>query len=140
MFSKNNKLDKFKEAETIIGSSVKVKGNFQGRGDIIIEGFLDGSIKTAASIFIGDKAKISANIEAKDVIVNGEVHGNIKSKNYLALGGTAKIFGDLQYGEISIEKGAIVNGQLLMLSAEQKQIEKTKNIKKEETKEDSSKK
>ncbi len=126
MFNKENKSDKFKNAETIIGASIKVKGNFQGRGDIVIEGFLEGSLKTGASVFIGNQAKLSANIEAKDIIVDGEIHGNIKVKNYLAIGSTAKIFGDLQYGEISIEKGAIINGQLLMLSEESKHTEKAK--------------
>lgn len=131
MFNKDNKLDRFKDAETIIGSSIKVKGNFQGQGDIIIEGTLEGSLKTAASVFIGDQAKIMANIEAKDAIVNGEVRGNVKAKNYLAVGSTAKIFGDLQYGEISIEKGASVNGQLLIISEEHKRMEKIKGEEKE---------
>jgi len=128
MFSKDAKLEKFKDAETVIGSSIKVKGNFQGQGNIIIEGSLEGSVKTDASIYIGNQAKIVANTESKDVIVNGEVRGNIKAKNYLAIGGTAKIFGDLQYGEISIEKGAVINGQLLMLSDDHKRQEKTKTI------------
>lgn len=126
MFSKNNGLEKIKDAETIIGASIKVKGNFQGQGNIIIEGALEGSLKTDASIFIGDQAKIVASIESKDTIVNGEVRGNIKTKNYLAIGRNAKIFGDLQYGEISIERGAMINGQLLMLTEERKRNEKNK--------------
>jgi cytoskeletal protein CcmA (bactofilin family) len=127
MFSKDSKLEKFKDAETVIGASIKVKGNFLGKGDIIIEGALEGSLKTDASVFIGDQAKIVANIEAKDAIINGEVRGNIKAKNYLALGGTAKIFGDLQYSEISVERGATINGQLLLLSEEHKRAEKIKD-------------
>lgn len=124
MFSKSNKPEKFKEAETIIGPSIKVKGNFQGQGDVVIEGQLNGSLKTAANIFIGDQAKISANIEAQDITVNGQIHGNVKAKSYLALGASAKIFGDLQYGEISIEKGAIINGQLSIIGGEDKKSER----------------
>jgi cytoskeletal protein CcmA (bactofilin family) len=112
MFSKENKLEKFKDAETIIGASIKVKGNFQGQGNIIIEGSLDGSLKTDANLYIGEKAKVLANIESKDAIINGEVKGNLKIYGYLALGGTAKIFGDIQYNELSIDKGAIINGQM----------------------------
>jgi cytoskeletal protein CcmA (bactofilin family) len=126
MFEKDNKLEKFKDAETVIGASIKVKGNFQGQGNIIVEGALEGSLKTDANLFIGDRAKVTANIESKDAIINGEVRGNIKAKSYLAIGGTAKIYGDIQYGEISIAKGAIVNGQLLMISEDNKRAEKTK--------------
>lgn len=131
MFEKDNKLEKFKDAETIIGASIKVKGNFQGQGNIIVEGSLEGSLKTDANLFIGDRAKVTANVESKDAIINGEVRGNIKAKNYLAIGGTAKIFGDIQYSEISITKGAVINGQLLMVTEEHKKNEKMKNEDKE---------
>lgn len=113
MFSKEKKLERFKDAETIIGVAIKVKGNFHGQGNIIIEGSLEGSLKTDANIFVSEKAKVVANVEAKDLVVNGEIKGNIKVKNYLSLGGTAKISGDIQYGELSVEKGAIIVGQLL---------------------------
>ncbi|MFA7087879.1 MAG: polymer-forming cytoskeletal protein [Patescibacteria group bacterium] len=127
MFSKENKLEKFKDAETVIGASIKVKGNFQGQGDIVIEGSLEGSLKTDANIYIGDQAKVVANIESKDAVINGEVRGNIKSRHYLAIGETAKIFGDIQYGEISVAKGASINGQLLLLSEDSKKNEKAKS-------------
>jgi len=133
MFNKETRLEKFKDAETIIGASIKVKGNFQGQGDIIIEGSLEGSLKTDANLFIGEKAKVVANIESRDAIINGEVRGNIKTKGYLALGGTARIFGDIQYNELSIEKGAIVNGQLLMLAEEHRRNENKKVEEKKES-------
>ena len=82
MFNKENKIEKFKDAETVIGASVKVKGNFQGQGDIVIEGTLEGSIKTDANLFVGEKAKVVASIDARDAIWNGEIKGNVKFKVY----------------------------------------------------------
>ena len=116
MFTKDNKPEKFKDAETIIGASIKVKGNFHGEGNIVVEGQLEGNLRTEANLFIGDKAKVVANIEANDAIINGEVKGSLKIHQYLALGPTAKIIGDINYCEISIEKGAIINGQIIYVS------------------------
>lgn len=116
MFTKDNKPEKFKDAETIIGASIKVKGNFYGEGNIVVEGQLEGSLKTDANLFVGEKAKVVANIEANDAIINGEVRGTLKIHQYLALGPTAKIIGDINYCEISIEKGAIINGQIIYVS------------------------
>jgi cytoskeletal protein CcmA (bactofilin family) len=115
MFNKENKPEKFKDAETIIGASIKVKGNFHGQGNIVVEGQLEGNLRTEANLFIGEKAKVVANIEANDAIINGEVKGALKIHQYLALGPTAKIFGDINYSEISIEKGAIINGQIIFI-------------------------
>lgn len=120
MFNKDNKAEKFKDAETIIGASIKVKGNFVGQGNIVIEGQLEGSIRTEADLFVGEKARIVANIEASQATINGEVKGNLKIHDYLAIGSAAKIFGDVTYSEISIEKGGIINGQLLKMSNAEK--------------------
>lgn len=132
MFNKDNKPEKFKDAETIIGASIKVKGNFNGQGDIVIEGSLEGSLKTEANVFIGEKAKVNANVEANEALINGEISGNIKIKNYLAIGKTAKIMGDVQCGEISIERGASITGQIIVAAEEIRRVENKKNKPSEE--------
>ncbi|MBN2884459.1 polymer-forming cytoskeletal protein [Patescibacteria group bacterium] len=126
MFNKEGKFEKFKDAETIIGASIKVKGNFNGQGDIVIEGSLEGSLKTVANVFVGEKAKVSANIDASEALIAGEINGNIKIKKYLAIGKTAKINGDVQCGEISIERGASITGQIIVSSEDSKKGENKK--------------
>ena len=124
MFSKENKLEKFKDAETVIGPSIKVKGNFQGKGNIVVEGTVEGSLKTEADLFIGTDAKVVANIESNDAAIHGEVSGNIKNRGYLAIGKSARISGDIQYVEISIEKGALINGNLIAIQEGKKSSKK----------------
>jgi len=51
----------------------------------------------------------------------------------LALGGTAKIFGDIQYNGLSVEKGAVINGQLLMLAEDGRRNENKKSEEKKES-------
>jgi cytoskeletal protein CcmA (bactofilin family) len=113
MFNRDEKLQ-LKDAETIIGPSVKVKGEFNGQGDIIVEGVLEGSLKTGTSLRVGDKAKIRASVEAKDSSISGEITGNIKIKGSLEITATAKITGDIETSSISIEKGAQINGRISM--------------------------
>jgi len=126
MFKKDEEVN-IKNAETIIGPSIRVKGNFFGQGDIIIEGILEGEIKTSNNLLIGTKAKIDANIEAKQAKVSGEVHGNLKIKGYLELTSTAKIDGNIEAGNISIENGAIFNGNCIMTKETPKATELNKN-------------
>jgi cytoskeletal protein CcmA (bactofilin family) len=124
MFNKEKKTENFKEAETIIGRSIKVKGNFNGQGNVIIEGRLEGSLKTNANLLIGDNANITANIEAKEAIINGSVEGNIKIKKYLSIGKNAKIIGDIQCEEISIARGAGLKGQIAIINSNEENKEK----------------
>jgi len=116
MFKKQDDREKIKEVETIIGPSIKVKGNFNGQGNIVVEGSLEGSLKTNGDVFIGDKAKITASIEAHEARIGGEVNGNIKVKKYVEVAASAKIFGDIECSSISVEQGAIFNGKCSMVS------------------------
>lgn len=120
MFQKENKHHEIKEAETVIGPSIKVKGNFHGQGDMIIEGIVEGSVKTNSFLLVKNKAKITASVEAKAAKIDGEVVGNIRISGYLELGATAKIIGDIEVGEISIEKGAVLNGKCSMIKDKDK--------------------
>ena len=113
MFNKNNN-ENIKEAETIIGPSIKVKGNFHGQGNIIIEGEVEGSVKTNNYLLVGEKSTISANIKTKNAKINGKVTGNVQVGEYLELGPTAIINGDINTKILSIAKGAIINGKCSM--------------------------
>lgn len=118
MFNKDEKI-KIKDAETIIGPSVKVKGDFNGQGDIIVEGIFEGTLKTANALYVGDKAKIKADIEAKDARVGGEIVGNLKLHGFLEVGPAARIFGDIETTSLSVSQGALINGNIKMLHEKQ---------------------
>ncbi len=114
MFNKENNDLKNKDVETIIGPSIKVKGNFHGEGNIVIEGIVEGSVKTSNFLLVSDKARITASVEAKEAKIGGEVSGNIKVNGYLEITRTAKISGDIEASSLSIEKGAVLNGKCTM--------------------------
>jgi len=103
-----------KEVETIIGPSVKVEGNFVGSGDVIVEGAVNGILKTAKNLKVGTGAKIKADVEAENVFTSGEIRGNVKIKGKLEMKSSAKIFGNVETNVLSVEEGAILNGKCVM--------------------------
>lgn len=109
----SKKLSK-QDIETIIGQSVKLDGDFVGEGDIIVEGIVNGNIKTKKYLRIAENAQINAEIEAGDAFIAGIVDGNIHIENKLEITNTAKITGDIVTSLISVETGAIINGKCQM--------------------------
>jgi cytoskeletal protein CcmA (bactofilin family) len=103
-----------KDAETIIGSSVKVEGNFACEGNMIVDGEVRGKIATNGFLQVGDKALIEAEVKAGNGKISGVIKGNVKVDGYLELTSSAKITGDMKFGSISIERGAVVNGRCTM--------------------------
>lgn len=131
MFKKEEEKGGLKEVETIIGPSVKVRGDFHGQGNIVVEGILEGGLKTAGSIYIGDKAKIIGDLEGRDIRVGGEINGNIKAGGSLEINSTAKIKGDIETGSLSILRGAMLNGKIGMPAkdSEKGKINEKENLK-----------
>lgn len=116
MFNKPSQGGTSSEFETVIGPSVKVKGDFNAQGNIIVEGTVDGNLKTAGNLEVGEKAKVTANVEAREAKIGGQVKGNVKIKGFLEVTAAAKIFGDIEAASLSIERGATFNGKCVMPS------------------------
>ncbi len=122
MFNKND-TGSLKEVETIIGASVKIKGDFKSQGNIVVEGEVDGSLESKSKLLVKEKSRIVANIKAKEAIIGGDVVGNIEIEGALELTASAKINGDITASSLSIAKGAVFNGKCFMpYSAEKKEL------------------
>jgi len=116
MFAKTNDSSNvnLKEVETIVGPSVKVKGDFHCEGNIIVEGEVEGNLRCGNMLQLKNKSRITADVSAKEAIIGGEVKGNVKVEGYLEITDTAKILGDIDAGIVSIAKGATFNGKCSM--------------------------
>ncbi|HPI67019.1 MAG TPA: polymer-forming cytoskeletal protein [bacterium] len=106
--------ENFKEVETIIGPSVKVEGDFNADGNVIIEGQMIGNLKTQKGLRVGEGAKIKANISAENAWVGGEIVGNINILDHLELASGAVIKGDIEAENLTVATGAKINGQIKM--------------------------
>lgn len=114
MFGKKEETVSTKNIETIIGPSVKVTGDFTGEGDLVIEGVLVGTLNTKNNLKIGSNALVEATIKANNAYVAGKVKGNIVTKGRLEITGSAVIIGDIKASVLSIESGAIIQGNVSM--------------------------
>lgn len=101
-------------SQTIIGSSVKVEGKFEGNGNVVIEGSVVGSVHTAHDLQVVEGAVVHADLDAKNVTISGEVHGSIKARETLELSPSARVYGDVEGKTISVGAGAILNGKCTM--------------------------
>lgn len=105
--------------ETIIAQGVKVEGDFTSTGDVVIDGEVAGTVQTAASLRVGETARIRANVSAASAVVAGEVEGNVRVTDRLDLHESSVILGDVQCRTLSVAPGAKINGRLTMGEAKE---------------------
>ncbi len=109
MLGRDQKI-KPEDAETIIGAGVKVDGTFTAFGNVIVKGQLLGSLKTESDVNIKEGGSVDADIKAKNATVAGEVDGNLEVNQKIQLAKSAKVTGDINCQVLSIEEGAILQG------------------------------
>lgn len=117
MFQKNampNREPGAHEPETVIAASVKLEGDFQSQGNVLIEGVVEGSLKTERDLRVGERARIAADVHAANATVAGEVRGNIVVAERLELEPTARVHGDVRTKVLVVASGATINGKLAM--------------------------
>lgn len=103
------------EVETIVGPSVKVEGDFNSQGNVLIQGIVSGNVRTEKYLQVEEGAKIMASVRADSAKVSGEVQGNIRAKNTLELTPTARVIGDVEAKILIVAPGAILHGKCAML-------------------------
>jgi cytoskeletal protein CcmA (bactofilin family) len=101
-------------AETVVGTSVKLKGNLKSDGDITVDGSVNGEIKTKGTVTIGPNANIIASVHAKNVNVAGTVQGNVVATDRLNISESGRVYGDVSANILSISAGALFSGKSTM--------------------------
>ncbi len=101
---------------SIISADLTITGNLVSAGEVQIDGNVIGDIKTDA-LLIGEDAKVQGEIVARRVRVHGHVDGQITAKS-VTLAKTAHVTGDVIHEDLSIEKGAFLEGHCKRIAEE----------------------
>lgn len=96
-------------AASIIGEDLTVTGNIISKGEVQIEGEIEGDIH-CASVVIGDKATVTGGVIAEDVVVRGRVLGSVRG-NRVTLQSSSHVEGDIYHQSLAIEQGAFFEGK-----------------------------
>lgn len=102
------------EAETIVGASVNLEGNFSSKGNVTINGTVTGKVTTEKNLTVGEEANVKADLEGENIVIAGKVEGNIKTREKLEIHASGKVFGDISTKILSVAEGAIFSGQCKM--------------------------
>jgi cytoskeletal protein CcmA (bactofilin family) len=94
---------------SIISAGLKVIGNMESEGDIVITGTVEGDIKSRG-LTVSEGAKVEGSIEVDTVHILGTVNGKVSARAvHIATSG--EMTGDVQYETLAVEEGALLEGQ-----------------------------
>lgn len=99
---------------SVLGPTLKFKGELTADEDLLIQGRIEGSIKHSSSLTIGENGQVKANVSAEYIAVEGRVQGDLRGTKCIKIRESANVKGNLVSPNVSLVEGATFNGNIDM--------------------------
>lgn len=93
----------------MIGDAALVTGDLTCRGEIEVQGTVEGNIRSR-KVTVGESGLVEGEIIADEVDIHGSVNGPVIATT-VAVSRTARIIGNITHKELTIEPGAYLEGR-----------------------------
>ena len=111
----------------ILGPEIKIEGNINAKGDLLIYGEVTGDVNSEGTINSSKGSLVQGNLTAENASIHGKITGELSIKNKVILGKNSHLEGNLEAAIITIEEGAKFEGMCHMIR-EEKQDKKIQSI------------
>ena len=98
-----------KFGDSTISEDLKIVGNVSSKGEIQLEGHVQGDVSCVALV-LAESAKLEGNVIAEDVLIRGRLIGSVQALR-VTLQSESHVEGDLTYQSLAIEQGAFFDGK-----------------------------
>jgi cytoskeletal protein CcmA (bactofilin family) len=103
--------------DSLIGVGTRIEGNVIFTGGLRVDGEVRGNISSESghegTLVISEKASVEGEISVGHVVINGTVIGPVIASESLELLPAARVTGDVEYYQIEMQQGAVIQGRLV---------------------------
>ena len=103
-----------REVGGIIGKEITVRGEIEGREDLLIEGVVEGSVRLQAELIVGEGGRAKLDVDATSMTVEGELDGTVTCADLVRLAPGSRTTGSIAAPRVIIDDGAVFTGTLDM--------------------------
>lgn len=113
--------------DSLIGAGTTVSGDINFAGGLRIDGEVKGNVRTVGdqpgTLVVSEHAHIEGEITVSHLVINGTVIGPVHATEFLELQPRARVTGDVEYNNIEMHLGAVVQGRLIHQGVMAKAVE-----------------
>ena len=103
--------------DSLIGAGTRIEGDVFFSGGLRVDGEVRGNIRSdndaGGTLVISEKASVEGSIHVGHVVINGTVVGPVFAAESLELLPSARVTGDVEYHQIEMQQGAVIQGRLV---------------------------
>lgn len=95
-----------------IAKTASITGEISGRGDLRLDGRLEGELKLQGILFIGAEGSFKGKAEADNIIIEGRAEGRIRAADKIEIRASGQVKGKIVCQQIAIAEGAFLDGDV----------------------------
>lgn len=103
---------------SVLGPTLKFKGELTANEDLLIQGQIEGSINHTSNLTIGKEGKLKANVKAEHISIEGSVDGDLSGSKAVVVKETADVKGNIFSPVVTLREGSKFNGSIDMTGKE----------------------
>ena len=96
----------------IIGPGVSVKGEITSCNRLIVQGAIEATLADCPNVVIKEGGVFNGESTTEDADVQGSFEGKLVARKRLIIRATGRVSGNISYGEIEIERGGKISGEI----------------------------
>jgi cytoskeletal protein CcmA (bactofilin family) len=96
----------------LVGRDIFLTGEITACNKLVIEGRVEASLAESQSIDIAATGHFKGSAEAETAEVSGRFEGKLLVRKRLTIRATGRVTGEIRYGEIEIECGGVICGDI----------------------------
>ena len=99
---------------TILGPTLEIEGEIEGDEDLVIQGRVQGNIKSRKSLTVDGSGHVEATIVTNSMVVSGRLNGNVEASDKVEIRKEGTMVGDIKAPRVVIADGAKFKGNIEM--------------------------
>ncbi|WP_416898532.1 MAG: bactofilin family protein [Minwuia sp.] len=99
------------DSKLLVGDGIKLKGEITNCAELVVEGTVDAKVE-ATRFQISQSGVYSGECNVQDADIAGQFDGVLNCRGKLIVRGSGKVKGTLRYGDVEIEAGGRISGEI----------------------------
>jgi cytoskeletal protein CcmA (bactofilin family) len=115
--SKQADADQYGGKRLIVGQGIRLSGEISYCDRLVVEGAVEATLNDTLALEIAESGRFTGGCEVEEADISGVYEGDLTVRKRLFVRGTGKLTGTVRYGELELERGGQIAGNISVLDA-----------------------
>lgn len=110
--------EKYGGKRLIVGEGIRLSGEISSCDRLVVEGEVEVTLNDTLALEIASTGRFTGGCEVEEADISGVYEGDLTVRRRLTLRSSGRLTGTVRYGELELERGGQIAGNISVLSNE----------------------